>query len=128
MSAPTYDAADSLIYLSRALPLGWLHEQLSDYLADDSGKIPAGSVEADLIAVVDAISWHIEEEARTHRAGRRQFSNGAPFERLVRYPSTEPDETGGEVPVIVEGHVQMHPDGKPTTPPNGGIWADEVTR
>jgi hypothetical protein len=128
MSAHTYDAVDSLIYLDRALPLDWLHEQLADYLGDDTGSVPVGSVEDALITAVDTIGWLVRAEAQTHRDGRRRFSNGTPFERVVRYPSTEPSDDGGETPVIVEAHVQLHPSGEPTTPPNGGVWAEEVTR
>lgn len=122
----THDPIDSLIYLDRALPLDWLDERLSEYFADVDGNIPDDSIEADLIAAIVSTREAIREEMRRHRDGRARFSTGVPFERIERYPSTEPDADGNDVPVIATAHVQLHPSGTPTEPVCGGVWADEV--
>ena len=117
-----YDAIDSLIYLSRGVLLDYIEEQL--IMMADGGTGDASLSElADLVA---SVRGEIEREMWANYDGRTLFSNGNRFERLEKYPTTEPDSYGNEVPVIGEVHVQLHPSGEPAEPimPGGVFSAD----
>lgn len=118
----SHDALDSLIYLLRALPLGWVAEELGERFGyEDENKDVA-----ELVKVLDACSHMVEKEARRHYDGRKTYSTGVPFERVCRYPATEPGTDGGEEPVIREAHVQMYPNGTPKKAPHGGVWVERA--
>lgn len=128
MRTKTHDAVDALVYLDRALPLDWLNERLSEFFADADGDILPDSVESDFLAALVSARESIQEQARLHYDGRRCYSTGVPFERIALCPSSEPGPDGDDVPVITQYHVQLHPNGTPSTPPSGGVWADEELR
>lgn len=115
-----HDPIDSLIHLDRALPLDYLSEQMGEHFgyADENEYV------ADLTAVIDSIKATIRKEVLEHYDGRTEYSTGVPFYRRYRYASSEPDGQDGEIPVIAEATVMMHPDGSPREPHDGGKWID----
>lgn len=117
-----HDPIDSLIYLHKsvALSIGGLMEQIQDtYGWEDDDEIMA-----DYVAWSESLQKQIGDEFRRHYDGREAYSTGVPFRRECKYPSTEPDGSGGVNPVISQATVIMHPDGSPKSPFDGGIWVD----
>ena len=115
-----HDAIDSLIYLTRGLPLDWAIETIQDRF----GREDECHETQDIVSVLESAISAIRHEAGLHYDGRSEYSNGVQFERVYKFASSEPGDGGGEVPVIMESHLQMNP-GKPLLgPPDGGVWKD----
>lgn len=118
----SWDPIDSLIFLSKALPVDWVTEQLGHRFGypDENEDV------AELVGALDQAMQTIRAEVQRHHDGRAAYSTGVPFTRMYRMPATEPGEDGTDVPVIAEYWVSMRPDGHPREPyENGGVWADE---
>lgn len=111
-----HDAIDSLIYLHRGLPLAWVIETIQDRFGDENGEVN------DIVDALSAAMDAIRHEAELHHDGRREYSNGVPFERAYKFPASEPGDHGDEVPVISEAWLQMNPGNPERQPPHGGVW------